>query len=112
MINSFENYLKLGKVKRKTPDPEESRSLYEKSKRRLNFIKTKQVNEDNAPFILEDAYKQLEKQHSHSCQLKDTSLILMRPQFYRQYNKGGDLWSFKTNKYLISTHDVIEVFYK
>ena len=57
MINSFENYLKLGKAKKKTSDPEESKALSEKSKERLVYIKEKQIGRKNAKFILEDAYE-------------------------------------------------------
>jgi len=55
MINSFQNYLKLGKVKRKTPDPEEAKALISKAKDRLEYTKGKAVNNKTAKFVLEDA---------------------------------------------------------
>ena len=57
MINSFENYLKQGKVKRKTPDSEEAKSLLRKAKLRLKYTVLKEINEETASFVLEDAYE-------------------------------------------------------
>ena len=57
MINSFDNYLKLGKAKRKTPDFEEAKSLLKKAESRLSYIKTRETNEKTAQFILEDSYE-------------------------------------------------------
>lgn len=57
MINSFENYLKLGKVKRKTPDSEEAAALIKKAQERINYIKHKEIDEKTADFVLEDAYE-------------------------------------------------------
>lgn len=57
MINSFNNYLKLGKVKRKTPDFEEAKALLEKSNNRLEYTEAKEINEKNSQFVLEDAYE-------------------------------------------------------
>ena len=57
MVNSFENYLKYGKVKSKTPDPEEARALLQQAKDRLDYVKGKGINEKNAKFVLEDSYE-------------------------------------------------------
>ena len=57
MINSFENYLKLGKAKRKTIDPEESKALFQKANGRFKYTKSKEITEITAQFILEDAYE-------------------------------------------------------
>ena len=57
MLNAFENYLKLGKVKRKTPDPEEAKALFEQSKERLEYINVKEINQKTAKFVLQDAYE-------------------------------------------------------
>lgn len=59
MINSFDNYLKLGKAKRKTPDFEEARSLFEKAISRLEYTKPKEINNKNAQFVLEDSYESI-----------------------------------------------------
>lgn len=56
MINSFENYLKAGKVRSKTIDPEESKSLLEKAQRRISFVKNIPIDENNKDFLFENAY--------------------------------------------------------
>ena len=57
MINSFKNYLELGKVRRKTPDPEEAKALLDKAQDRLEYIKDKEINAKTAKFVLEDSYE-------------------------------------------------------
>lgn len=57
MINSFNSYLKIGRVKRMTPDPEESKALLRKAVKRLEYTKSKDISDDNAQFIFEDAYE-------------------------------------------------------
>ena len=56
-MHSFGNYLKLGKVKKKTPDIEESKSLINKAVNRLKYAKLKKIDKDTAAFILEDSYE-------------------------------------------------------
>ncbi len=57
MINSFENYLKLGKVKRKTPDYEEAKALFEQSEERMEYTRLKDINQKTAKFVLQDSYE-------------------------------------------------------
>jgi uncharacterized protein (UPF0332 family) len=57
MINSFDNYVKSGKAKPKTPDREEAKALLEKAIKRLSYAQEKDVTEDTAQFILEDSYE-------------------------------------------------------
>lgn len=57
MINSFENYLKAGKAKKKTPDNEEAKSLLKKAENRLEYTKAKEINSKNSQFVLEDSYE-------------------------------------------------------
>jgi len=57
MIDSFENYLKAGKVKRKTPDSEEAKALFEQSKERMEYTKLKDINQKTAKFALQDSYE-------------------------------------------------------
>ena len=57
MINQFEYYLNLGKVKRKTPDPEEAKALFEQSKERMEYTELKEINPKIAKFILQDSYE-------------------------------------------------------
>ena len=59
MINSFKNYINIGYVKKKTPDPEEAKSLLEKAKNRLEYTKSREINDKNSQFVLEDAYQSI-----------------------------------------------------
>ncbi len=57
MINSFKNYLNSGYVKKKTPDTEEAKSLLEKAKNRIQYTKSRDINDKSSQFVLEDAYE-------------------------------------------------------
>lgn len=57
MISSFESYLELGKVKRKTPDYEEAKALFEQSKERMEYTRLKDINQKTAKFVLQDSYE-------------------------------------------------------
>lgn len=57
MISSFDDYLKLGKAKRKTPDYEEAKSLLEQSKERLEYTNLREINQKTAKFVLQDSYE-------------------------------------------------------
>ena len=57
MISSFKHYLKIGKVKNQTPDPEEARALFKQSEERMQYIQLKDINKTTAKFVLEDAYE-------------------------------------------------------
>lgn len=57
MLNSFGNYLKAGKAKKKTPDIEEANALLNKAIDRLDYLKNKIIDDKTAKFILEDAYE-------------------------------------------------------
>ena len=57
MINSFKHYLDRGYVKKKTPDSEEAKALLEKAKNRLEYTKSKEVNDKTSQFVLEDSYE-------------------------------------------------------
>jgi hypothetical protein len=57
MINSFANYLKTGKVKKKTADPEEGKALLNQAEDRLEYIKGKEITAKTAKFVFEDAYE-------------------------------------------------------
>jgi len=76
MINSFENYLKLGKAKRKTPDFEEGKSLIWKAENRLVYTKAKEINNNNSQFILEDAYEAM----------RESAQALMSIKGYKPYS--------------------------
>ncbi|MBS3137897.1 hypothetical protein J4232_05670 [Candidatus Woesearchaeota archaeon] len=55
MLDKFERYVELGKVKKKTPDSEEASSLFKKAEKRLKYIRV--LNEDTADLVFEDAYE-------------------------------------------------------
>ena len=57
MINSFDNYLKQGKAKKKTPDFEEAKALLFKSENRIHYTKSKKITNKTAAFVLEDSYE-------------------------------------------------------
>ena len=56
-MDSFNNYVKAGKVKKKTPDPEEAKALLQQAKDRLEFTQEKKCTEKNAKFVFEQAYE-------------------------------------------------------
>lgn len=55
MLDKFEHYIELGKVKKKTPDSEEANSLFRKAEKRLKYIRV--LDEDTADLVFEDAYE-------------------------------------------------------
>ncbi len=57
MIEEFGNYLRLGKVKKKISDKKEAKALLEKASQRLDYIKSKEISEKTAQFVLEDSYE-------------------------------------------------------
>lgn len=56
-MDSFNNYVKAGKVKKKTPDPEESKALLQQAQDRLDYLQDKKIIEKTAKFVFEDAYE-------------------------------------------------------
>ncbi len=57
MESRFTNYVKAGKVKQMTPDPELGKALLVQSQERLQYVQEREVSEKNAKFALEDAYE-------------------------------------------------------
>lgn len=57
MLQPFTTYLNLGKVKRKTPDPEEAKALLAKAEARLRYLAERKLSTATAVFILEDGYE-------------------------------------------------------
>lgn len=57
MIISFEHYVKTGKVKKKTPDPEEAKALLNQAQDRLEYVRVKEITTKTAKFIFEGAYE-------------------------------------------------------
>lgn len=87
MINSFENYLKLGKAKRKTPDTEEANSLFQKAKDRVELTKERKINEKSASFILEDSYEAI----------RESAQALMSIKGYKPYSHEATISFLKYN---------------
>ena len=76
MINTFKNYLNSGYVKKKTPDSEEAKALLEKAKNRLEYTKSRDVNDKTSQFILEDAYEAI----------RESSQALMSIKGFKPYS--------------------------
>ena len=45
MINTFDYYLKLGRVKKKTPDSEEAKALLKKAGNRIEYTKLNAIQQ-------------------------------------------------------------------
>ena len=56
-MDSFNNYVKSGKVKKKTLDPEEAKALLQQANDRLEYTQEKKITEKNAKFVFEGAYE-------------------------------------------------------
>ena len=101
MINSFNNYLEDGKAKKKTPDPEEAKSLLEKSQNRLEYIKLKKITNKTATFILEDAYEAI----------REAAQSLMSIKGFKPYSHEAtiafikDFYKLEFNKEYINKFD-------
>tara|TARA_Y100000031_G_C8193799_1_gene372698 strand:+ start:104 stop:535 length:432 start_codon:yes stop_codon:yes gene_type:complete len=57
MICLFEDYLVRGKVKRKTPDPEEAKALFKQAQERMEYILLRKLDPTIARFVFQDAYE-------------------------------------------------------
>lgn len=56
-MNSFKSYVKSGKVKKKTPDPEEAKALLQQAEERLEYLQNIKISEKTAKFVFEAAYE-------------------------------------------------------
>ena len=96
----FTTYLKTGKVKKKTIDPEEGQALLYQAIDRLDFVKEKDITNKSAKFVFEGAYesvresaqslmsKQGYKPYSHEATI---SFIV---EFYKKYFSEEDIANF------------------
>lgn len=57
MLNSFENYVILGKVKKQMPNLDEAKALLKKAELRMKYTRIKSLDNKNAQFVLEGAYE-------------------------------------------------------
>ena len=76
MIDRFENYVQRGRVKKRSPDPEEAKALLKKSANRLEYTKQKAITANNAEFVLEDAYEAM----------REAAQSLMSAKGYKPYS--------------------------
>jgi uncharacterized protein (UPF0332 family) len=97
MINSFDNYLKQGKVKRQTPNPEEARALLEKAKLRVEYSKSRMIDGRTAQFSLEDSYEAL----------REAVQSLMALKGYKPYSHEATI-SFIKEFYDFPAEDIFE----
>ena len=100
VINSFSYYLDKALVKRQSPNPEESKALLDKAKRRLVYIQKQKITPEQAAFIFEDAYEVLReaaqslmaiqgfKPYSH-----EATISFLKEKF-SQYFIDEDIYSF------------------
>ncbi|MEK6916668.1 MAG: HEPN domain-containing protein [Nanoarchaeota archaeon] len=100
MINSFDNYLKLGKAKKQIQNPEESKALIEKAKYRLEYSKDKIITDKTSQFILEDAYEGIREAAQSLMALKGykpyshEATISFIDSFYKSYFTQEEIKTF------------------
>jgi uncharacterized protein (UPF0332 family) len=98
LIDKFEYYIKDGKVKKKTPDLVEARSLIERSNKRMQYIR--ELNDETAFLVLDDSYESAReatqalmskngfKPYSH-----EATLSFLK-EFYSEYFSNYELIEF------------------
>ena len=100
MINKFEYYLKIGKVKKKIPDSEEGKALLNQAKDRLEYIREKEINQKTAKFVFEDAYEAIREAAQSLMSIKgfkpyshEATISFLR-EFYLKDFTEEELFSF------------------
>jgi uncharacterized protein (UPF0332 family) len=89
MIEKFQFYIDSNLAKKETLDPEEAKSLMEKSLLRLRFIKSLRIDELNSTFIFEEAYECMREASQSLMSLKGfkpyshEALIAFIKEFYK-----------------------------
>lgn len=58
-MEKFENFIAEGKVKKRTPNPEQAKSMFAKGMKRLSYALIHQLSENNADMVFEDVYDAL-----------------------------------------------------
>lgn len=92
MIN-FNYYLKKGTVKRRTPDPEEAKSLLEKAETTLNYFKDKEITEKYASIIFGNLYGAIREAAQSLMSLKGykpyshEATISFLKEFHREFSE-------------------------
>lgn len=100
MISSFGHYVKMGKVKKKTPDPEEGKALLNQARDRLDYIKEKEITSKTAKFVFEDAYEAV----------REAAQALMSKEGYKPYSHEATISFIKEFHYKDFTLEGIEEF--
>ena len=96
MIKDFKYYLESQLAKRASVDFEEAKALMKKSEGRLSFsIKTREINDNTAPYIFEDIYE---------C-LREASQALMSLRGYKPYSHEA-LIAFLKEFFIFSLSDI------
>jgi len=93
MIKKFQYYLDENLVKKKPSNKEEAKSLINKSMKRLEYLKSQQINELTAPFIFENIYEAM----------REASQALMSLRGYKPYSHEA-LISFLKEHYQFSRY--------
>ena len=55
-MNPFNYYVQAGKVKKKTPDPEEAQALLQQASDRLEYTQEKNISGKKAKFLFYNTY--------------------------------------------------------
>lgn len=93
MIANFNYYLEKGHVKKKTPDYEESNSLFKKAEVRLNYFKNKKITEKDASIVFENLYSSIREATQSLMSLKGykpyshEATISFLKEFYKEFNE-------------------------
>lgn len=95
MILPFQRYVDNGKVKKKTPDPEEAESLLQQAEERLMFVKDNKINQKTAKFILENCYEAA----------REAAQSLMSREGFKPYSHEGII-SFVKEYYDFSEEEI------
>lgn len=69
-ISSFSDYLKYGGARQVTKDPGAALSMFENAQKRLRFVTSLTIDDENAPFIFEIIYEAI-RECSHSLMTAD-----------------------------------------
>ncbi|MAH03161.1 hypothetical protein CMI39_00020 [Candidatus Pacearchaeota archaeon] len=86
MIKEFQYYINNNLVRKGSPDKIEAEALIKKAEGRIKFsIKTREINENTAPYIFEDIYE---------C-LREASQSLMSLKGYKPYSHEVIISFFK-----------------
>lgn len=69
-IQPFQYYLDATMAKHCSIDPGASKAIFTRATKRLDYVKTQKIDQDNASFIFEDIYEVM-RECAHSLMIKD-----------------------------------------